>query len=128
MSQLNTPTIKSRVLVGIPPFYSCKENCEECLSQRDGLRDRLQFHVNEFPNVDIAFTRKHHLKLFGFKSRTTGKYKVFTGGINFTCSDFNDVLVEVAKEEDAKILVNLFEDLWNTKPQPLGDISHWSLD
>lgn len=128
MANLNKPEIKSRILVGIPPFYSCKEDCPDCLSQRDKLKDRFGFHVNEHPHVNLAFTRKHHLKLYGFKSKSSGAFKLFTGGINFSCSDFSDVLVEVTNPADITELKAVFDKLWKNKVEPLEKISHWSFD
>jgi hypothetical protein len=119
---MNLVAPKARFLVGIPPFIECVENCEHCQEQRKRSMAKFAFHKETWPSIDFRFAKEHHLKLYLFK--IDGKWTGFTGGVNLSNSQWDDLLIRLSPEDAEKCNV-LFESLWAPATNPLETFSSW---
>ena len=121
MNNVDAPTTK--ILVGVPPFYPCTENCSHCEVRRKDLIKRFESHQTVWSNAQIKFTKESHLKLYLFKIQE--KWVGYTGGVNLSVSDWDDLLIEIP---DAQIdqALEIFNNLWETRPEELDTLSYWS--
>ena len=121
MNRINKAS--TRLLVGVSPYFPCKEDCEECCTKRISMISRFQHHCNQWPEMQIAFARELHLKLYLFKIDSV--WVGFTGGMNLSASDWDDLLISIPPNEIPQ-LIELFNRLWDEKIETLESVSHWS--
>jgi len=123
MRAIDKPSTK--ILVGVPPNYSCSDGCVHCAEKREGLVNRFLHHSNTWGEMNIRFARELHLKLYLFK--ISGNWIGYTGGVNLSLSDWDDILMQIP-EYNIQEALELFAKLWEEKPETMEVLRDWSFD
>ena len=105
----------TRVLLGIPPFIECKEDCPECNTRYQKLLQRFRDTKEEL-GLDMRFSNSLHLKMYAVGSL------VVSGGINLASSDFVDVTFTIDSEHTNSML-ELFNLHWHASKQEIDGVS-----
>ena len=97
----------------------CCPDCPHCKAKNDKRDARMLAHIKHWPNVTWRMTQSSHLKAMLLK-RKNGTVSGFTGGRNFTGSNWDDVSLRLSYE-DAKVLFVKVMDNIKHKSVPVGD-------
>jgi hypothetical protein len=84
----------------------CVQGCQHCKEKTEKRDDRLQAHVAHWPNISWHLTRDHHLKAILIK-KSDGRVVGFSGGRNFTTSEWTDVSFRLSEEDAKELLIYL---------------------
>lgn len=105
-----------RIIVSIPPFSPCVEDCEPCkIKYRRRLR-RLR-ETRLWLNIPMRYTGDSHMKLYAVGDR------VFTGGFNLSGSTWTDAVVEVEDEKDKRQMLQVFDAEWEQATDSIWVVS-----
>lgn len=116
LSRLNSKKIKTKILIGISEYSSCKADkskCVDCELKYKNQIARLNKYINDFKNLEFKKVYNHHLKLFYFK--TSKNEYLITGGINFTNSLWTDSSILLKNSEEISEYKSLFMNSWEDK-------------
>lgn len=99
-------TRRHRILIGLPYYASCHENCLDCARR---FNDTLRRHalVQAKLDLNLRFNPALHLKYY-----RVGKV-VVSGGINLTASKSLDISLTVEEAHHAA-LQNFFDSIWRS--------------
>jgi hypothetical protein len=112
-------TTEVQILVGINDYASCnKRNCQSCEINYTKQLIRLINHAEKWPNYQWKYTANMHLKCF-IALYGPGEALGITGGRNFTNSTWEDVTLDIQKQEIAQIM-QLYVKIWQ-KALPIND-------
>tara|TARA_Y100000034_G_scaffold122952_1_gene169084 strand:+ start:328 stop:846 length:519 start_codon:yes stop_codon:yes gene_type:complete len=96
----------------------CKPDCPDCIAASKKRDDRMMAHTATWPEVSWNLTRDHHLKAVIIRKKD-GTLTGFSGGRNFTTSEWRDVSFRLT-EDDAKTLLVYLIDVIKTKSKKLN--------
>ena len=113
----------SKVIISIPPYYPCTENCEHCDQRHEQLINRFYFHSEQWESIKFKYRNDSHLKLYLFY--IDKKWVGLTGGMNLSLSSWKDCLVPIP-EENISDAVNIFREMWSSSSTEAKDFLHWS--
>ena len=85
---------------------ACTPDCEHCTAKNEKRDRRTQQHVQYWPAVSWHLTRDHHLKAVIIK-KTDGRVIAYTGGRNFTGSNWRDLSIRLRDDDAKELLVYL---------------------
>ncbi len=81
----------------------CMPGCVHCIAKNQKKTRRNEAHINHWPNVSWFITQDHHLKTILFKKKD-GTVLGFSGGRNFSNSDWEDVSFELPEDASRELL------------------------
>lgn len=98
---------KVQILVGVADERLCFKGCRGCKLSHKKYLQRIERHIEHWPEIDWRLTTKHHAKMMIFDN----KYAIL-GGRNLTGSGFEDLSFLTFADTE---LINYFDRLWQNE-------------
>ena len=108
---------KFAVLFSEAETTECTPDCAHCKAKQAKRDRRLQQHIAHWPQVSWFMTSEHHLKAV-IVTKDDGRLVAWTGGRNFTTSNWADCSIKVV-DEDAALLKEHVVKLMKEKSVPV---------
>jgi len=114
LSKINRAKIECNLICGLPILTYCdNKKCKDCETKWEEAITRYSYTKERFPNINWKFAAELHFKcvVFQYADKPT---IAFTGGRNLTDSGWDDMSIQLDKEDGDKLLSTVV-DVWKSK-------------